>query len=396
MTMRLDACVGYIFSLALGLFLVSGCSKPAEPVVTPSAEKTEPMPAKVETAEELLPLETEDKTVSLYREYVKQLKAGDLIQASANLSTLNSQLKGDDLSDPFWKDQIPEDHRLILMVGALCSSCTDGSCATCKGRRSCPTCAGTGLCKSCEGKGGEWLACQSCICKACGGARFCQECRGRRVVNCPTCNGSGNGREEQRFEACSSCGGRGYKDGLKGPNGTSKIKCLRCNGSKGVYTTIHSPCPACDGSGRKNCSACNGTGACAACRGLGRTGDCQICSGQGRYLNPCKVCGGGKKCLDCDGTTLCKTCKGRGSCVDCNGRNLVIRYRMPIDRRWLVQPDARIIQPGPEGLVKIPLTGTAATLQLNGRTITADVSAGNLLWASSPEDLGQISGLFIP
>lgn len=392
----MGARVGNLFLLVFGLFLFTGCSKPAEPVVTPSVEKTEPMTAQADPQEDLLPLETENKTASIYREYVKQLKAGALIQASANLSTLKSQLQGEGLSDSFWKEQLPDEHRLLLLVGALCSSCTDGSCASCKGRRNCPTCAGSGLCKSCEGKGGEWLACTACICKTCGGARFCQECKGRRFITCSSCNGSGNGREEQKFEVCFSCGGRGYKDGLKGPNGTSRLKCLRCNGSRGVFTTVRNPCATCDGNGRKNCAACNGSGACAACRGLGRNEDCSICSGQGRYLDPCKICAGDKKCLDCAGSTLCKTCKGRGSCVDCNGRSLVIRYRMPIDRRWLVMPDAKVLQPGPEGLARVPLTGTAASFQLNGRTVSADVPSGSVLWASSPEDLEKITALFIP
>jgi hypothetical protein len=396
-TMRIFTRMGPSLLLALGLsVLLGGCSKPVAPVQAPAAQPAV-QPAGVDTPEEILALEPDDKTGDLFTEYVHQLKAGDLIQASANLATLKGQLRGEDLTDPFWAERLPVEHRVTLLVGALCTTCTDGTCQTCKGRRACQVCSGSGLCKTCQGRGGDWIACQQCICKACSGARICPECKGRRTTICTVCNGSGNGKDEQKFESCPSCGGRGYKDGLRGPNNAqNRVKCLRCNGTKGTYITIRTTCAACDGTGRKSCGVCHGTGACPTCRGLGRTAECSLCGGQGRYLDPCEVCHGKKVCPECSGSKLCQDCKGQGVCQDCLGKNLVIRYRMPIDKRWLAAPLARVLRPGQDSPVQETVTGTTAAFILNNRNVTADVPEGSLLWASEPQDLRRISGLFLP
>jgi hypothetical protein len=68
---------------------------------------------------------------------------------------------------------------------------------------------------------------------------------------------------------------------------------------------------------------------------------------------------------------------------------------MPIDRRWLILPNARVVRPSPESLVEEALTGSTATFQLDGRAVTAEIHEGCLLWASLPQDLRRISGLFI-
>ncbi len=393
--MKKNTAAGPFGAMVLSLFLFAGCSKPQQPVQAPVQQEVKPA-AGADAPDEMLSLEPDDKTGDLFNEYVRQLKAGDLIQASANLAILKSQIHGEDLNDPFWIDHLPPESRVTLLIGALCTNCSDGSCPTCKGRKACQTCLGNGLCKGCEGRGGEWIACQQCVCKTCSGSRFCMECKGRRFLTCSTCSGTGNGREEQKFEPCPSCGGRGYKEGLKGPNNTqNKVRCIRCNGSKGIYTTARFPCASCDGNGRKNCGTCRATGVCPVCRGVGRTADCSVCAGQGRYLDPCEVCQGNKACPDCSGSKLCQACQGRGACKECQGKNLVIRYRMPIDKRWLVFPLARAIRPSSESLVQEPVTGSTATFVIESRSVAADIPEGSILWASTPQDLRRISGLFI-
>lgn len=395
MTMRNAARWGSVILLALPVFLFgTGCSKaPAPAPAAPAAPVVQQGP---DAPLEILTVETDDKTSILFLEYVRQLKAGDLIQASANLSSLKSQLRGEDLNDPFWNDRLPPEHRIMLLIGALCTTCTDGDCPECKGRKICQSCQGNGQCKDCHGEGGAWHACQQCVCKACAGNRACPECKGRRSVACPACGGSGNGKDEYRFDPCPSCGGKGYKDGLKGANGSAaKVKCLRCNGTRGVTVTVRTSCPACEGSGRKTCTLCRGTGACPTCRGMGRASDCTICGGQGRFLDPCKTCLGRKVCVECGGSKACKSCGGQGSCKDCVGKNLIVRHRMPVDRRWLLHPIARVMRPDRDSLVEESPTNHVAVFILEGRNVTAEAPEGSLLWASSPQDLRRISELFV-
>lgn len=390
---------GSLLGLALGLMGLAGCSKPPEPVQAPVPAKpvVQAPVAPLEIPEIQIPTESESKNQALLKEYINQLRAGDLIQASANLSTLKSHIKGENLDDPFWVKNLPPESRRLLLIGALCSFCPDGACPVCKGVGRCLTCEGTGLCKACKGRGGEWQACQKCICPACHGNRACPDCRGRRYLACPACNGTGTGHEEKKFEPCTSCGGRGYKDGLKGPNGTSsRLKCLRCNGARGTYTTIRVPCATCGGSGQKNCATCRATGVCPSCRGIGRLSTCSVCGGQGRFLDPCPICKGAKVCQTCQGSKNCQACKGQGVCHDCLGRNLVIRYRFPIDQRWLAQPEARVFHPDLDKLVVEPLPGTTISMTINNRKVTAEVPADALLWASASQDLRRIRELFKP
>ncbi len=386
--------------LGLGLIVFAGCSKPEPPAPALPEQPVAPPPAAV-AAPEIPDVDTvseeQAKSNALFAEYRKQLQAGDLIQAHANLSALKNSLRGEILDDPFWTEKLPDADRLTLLVATLCSACADGACPDCLGHGACPTCEGSGLCTACKGTGGELKPCVTCLCATCGGTRVCAVCKGRRFSACSTCGGSGVGQTEKKFEPCPSCGGLGYKEGLKGPNGTGyRMKCIRCNGAKGVFSTIKHPCAACKGSGRQACGACRASGVCGACRGLGRKSDCPICHGQGRYLDPCPACNGAKTCSTCHGAKTCGACGGRGVCRECLGKNAVIRYRLPIDRGWLVDPAARLLRAGPDKPVAEPLTGTAAALTVKGRTVSADVPDRSLLWIAPPEELRQIRMIFKP
>jgi len=44
----------------------------------------------------------------------------------------------------------------------------------------------------------------------------------------------------------------------------------------------------------------------------------------------------------------------------------------------------------------MPLEGMQFSENINGRTLTADVPAGDLLWISSSEDLRLVRNLFVP
>lgn len=388
---------GYACFIAL-LLIVSGCSRQEGPnLKLPEPRKpVAKAPAKVEAPVVTPIMEQDSKNGAIFNEYVRQLKAGDLIQAQANLATLKSHLKGENLDDPFWNERLPVETRRTLLIGALCSACTDGTCSYCKGKGDCPVCLGNGLCKKCEGRGGDVRICNKCICPACSGTRLCTDCKGHRYVTCTTCNGSGIGREERKFEPCHSCRGRGWKEGLRGAGGSiTKVTCLVCGGSKGSYTTERTPCAACDGTGRKNCVKCQGSGSCPTCKGLGRRSDCLICKGQGRYLEPCPECKGTKVCQDCSGTKLCKVCKGRRGCVECLGRNLIVRYRMPIDQRWLLKPEAKIIRMETLGLSYETPSESLLTFQFNGRDVSAEVEEGNILWVSAPENFRRLREVFL-
>jgi len=174
------------------------------------------------------------------------------------------------------------------------------------------------------------------------------------------------------------------------------MRCIRCNGAKGVFSTIKHPCTTCNGSGRQPCGACRASGVCSACQGLGRQANCPICHGQGRYLDPCPVCKGAKTCSACNGAKTCRACGGQGVCQECLGRNVAIRYRFPIDRGWLNDPSARILRFNVDKPIAEPLTGSTAALTLRGRAIKADVPDRSLLWISSVEELRQIRTIFKP
>ena len=81
-------------------------------------------------------------------------------------------------------------------------------------------------------------------------------------------------------------------------------------------------CFCCDGTGRTECSRCNGTGVgfdCVSCNGTGVV-SCRSCGGTGYSFL-------GGKCFSCNGTGLqkCFLCGGRGynPCISCNGRGTV-------------------------------------------------------------------------
>jgi len=398
---RIAARLGVLMAVwgASGLFLFCGCSRPETGFPNPDTSGATTTPAA--TAPDIPDVDRvtaeQEKATVMFAEYVKQLRAGDLIQASAHLAVLKSELSGENMDGPFWADNLPATSRLTLLVSTLCTACTDGACVTCHGNSLCPTCDGTGLCTACKGSGGEIRPCVQCVCKTCGGGRFCAACKGRRFIACAACAGSGVGQTEQKFEPCPSCGGLGYKEGLRGAGGiAARVKCIRCNGTKGVFSTINHPCPTCQGAGRQPCASCKASGVCAVCQGLGRQSDCSVCNGQGRYLDPCTVCNGAKNCVACNGAKLCRACDGQGVCRECQGRNVAIRYRLPIDRGWLKKPDARLLLAGPDKPIAEPLADTTAVRTVKGRTVSVTVPNGSLLWISPIEDLRQIRAIFKP
>ena len=75
---------------------------------------------------------------------------------------------------------------------------------------------------------------RACItCKSCGGSRSCSRCYGYKQIKCPTCFGTGMGKQtEQGTPLCSACGGK------------AKITCPECGGS--------GKCLKCDVSAEKN------------------------------------------------------------------------------------------------------------------------------------------------
>jgi|GEM_PF-3459389 len=384
----------------LMMAVLAGCSKSSPPNKPPessasstSAVAEAPLPTPSLSDSALSDVETRANVY--FQDYLRHLRQGDLIQADATLRVLNGLLGEGERAKTLWETMIPSEFRRTLHVAVVCTTCTDGTCPSCHGNGLCTNCSGTGLCPACKGTGGEWKTCLSCLCPTCRGAKVCMECRGRGTVPCSSCKGSGEGPAEQRFEPCPSCKGLGYKEGLLRGDGTrDRYTCLLCKGAKGTTITIRPACQTCGGTGRVPCGRCGGTGRCPTCKGTGRQLPCPICQGKGRYFEPCSVCKGEKVCDLCHGTRRCPVCGGHGRCPECRGRNAVIRYRLPVDQRWLSDPSALLTVSDREGIRRIREPRDPLTETIGGRAVTLEAPNGTLLWLSTTEGLGRIREWF--
>ncbi len=395
----------FLLGLTVGLASATGCSRSKqEPDPHNSADHAShghsdstATPSNDPPAVQKESAELEARVSNYFRDYLRHLRQGDLIQAEATFRALNALLGEGERSRTFWEELLPSEFRLTLHLAVLCVTCSDGLCPSCQGKGICSICSGTGLCPACKGVGGEWKPCLQCLCPSCNGTGICPDCRGRGTLQCPVCKGTGEGPLEQRFVPCPSCKGLGYKEGMLRADGTrDRYTCLLCKGAKGTTYSLRTPCSNCGGTGRIPCGKCGGTGRCATCKGVGRILPCPVCKGTGRYLEPCPVCDGQKTCPACKGTQHCPVCHGSGRCPECQGRNAVVRHRFPVDRRWLSEPEAILTLADRQGIRRISERKTLYSETIENRMVSLEAPEGTILWLSSAENLGRVRELFKP
>lgn len=135
---------------------------------------------------------------------------------------------------------------------------------------------------------------------------------------------------------CHACEGKG-RVGAPGAVDKTQVtmKCRNCDG-KSVFKDVR--CPACSGTGIKDCPAClgspwhdracsvkecrNGRVPCSQCRGKGRVEvKCPSCQGRGRVgapgaIDPSQVT---QRCNDCDAKGVMKD---RQPCPSCEGTSI--------------------------------------------------------------------------
>lgn len=182
-----------------------------------------------------------------------------------------------------------------------------------KGKKVCSKCGGEKrlVCSKCHGKG-KHSNCSRCDstgkvdCGTCGGS-------GRVREECPNCRGMGKA-QKTRLRNCGHCHGTGESD-IKAIGGGFK-SCSYCRGTGQVEERYYDTCPTCGGSGKGRevtCSHCHGKGevTCSRCHGTGHA-VCSNCEGSGKV--DCSECGG-------KGAVVCQVCHGGGDrvCVECYG-----------------------------------------------------------------------------
>ena len=94
-------------------------------------------------------------------------------------------------------------------------------------------------------------------CSVCQGTGACERCDATGVVECMSCNGSG-----QTVKDCWKCKGSGKDE--------SGNTCAECGGVGNHGTET---CRECNGAGQTECEQCHGTKKCPACGGTGKKPD---------------------------------------------------------------------------------------------------------------------------
>jgi len=236
------------------------------------------------------------KALDLFIDYETGLRQGQFEVAAATLDLIYALSTTENERTTFWQKVIPDTQRRTLTIIQICPDCLTGHCLTCRGQGICPACQGKKQCPVCKGKKSFSAPCKACLCKVCSASGFCQKCRGYKLIKCPTCLGSGMGKQTA--------------------SGTPM-------------------CPTCAGKCRITCPDCGGTGKCPACAGKGRTSACPQCHDTGVVVTTCAACQGTGKCLLCDNTGVCPACKGTGICPRCNQDGMITHYRFPIHADWV-------------------------------------------------------------
>lgn len=312
--------------LVLGCLLpnMAGASPPAETNILQSASDT-PMIVEVQDSY-FYP-----KAVDLFIDYETSLRQGRFDEAASTLTLIHALLVTDTKRAAFWQKVIPDIQRRTLTIIQICPDCLTGHCLTCHGQGTCPACLGKKQCPVCQGKKSFSTPCKACLCKACLASGLCPKCRGHKFIRCPTCLGSGMGKQGSGRTACPRCGGQGRTKSSLGINSM----CPNCLGKGWISSTSTAQCTHCAGKGRIACPQCAGSGKCPACAGKGRTSACPQCHDTGVVTTNCEACQGTGKCLLCDNTGVCPVCKGAGICPRCNQYGFIVHYIFIVHADWV-------------------------------------------------------------
>lgn len=238
----------------------------------------------------------EPKALDLFIDYENSLRQGRFDESAATLTIINMLLPTENERIAFWQKVIPDPQRRTLTIAQICPDCLTGYCLNCHGKGICLACQGKKQCSVCKGKKSFAAPCKACRCKTCSANGLCPKCRGYKTVKCPTCLGSGMGKQTA--------------------NGTPM-------------------CPQCNGKCRITCPQCAGNGKCPVCAGTGHTGACPQCHDTGIIVTTCIACNGTGECLSCNNTGICQACKGNGICPRCNQNVIITHYRFPVNADWM-------------------------------------------------------------
>ena len=255
-------------------------------------------------------------------------------------------------------------------------------CGKCKGAKLCVKCQGidSRLSKRCK-------ACDGMTCRQCNSSGLCRSCMGYKTVACPQCRGVGNVREVSRA-ACPSCGGRGFKEGLRrSGGGSSPMRCTRCGGAGTVETGTLKDCVKCAGKGRIACVACAGIGRCAVCGGDGkRKAKCAACDSTGVVTLVCPVCSGSGRCEACDGSGSRQTHEPEAECKRCRATGIARRMELPVDAAWLALSGGCWYDAGKGARMQRVTADSSGILWINGKKlkVTPSPSSNDLTVIVAP------------
>lgn len=193
---------------------------------------------------------------------------------------------------------------LAFMVTILLIGCSD--------KKTCPVCTGIGSvpdygdCPACHGEKELSSEKYDIIVKIWDNFRANPQSQDyEQKEKCPLCSGSGVFRHGGVSSDCSPCNATGYVSSTKAAQLRMALRDMDID-SKGYDDTnidypMPTPAPTPKSDYDDRCVACNGTGDCQNCNGIGVT------EYNGEYGMPggvdkCPICHGGKKCGVCLGS----------------------------------------------------------------------------------------------
>lgn len=352
----------------------------------PPAAAAAPVPqtnAAVAETEKPIPTKTAQawKTFESYKDCVIRK---DYDQATNLLAVINAGLPTA-VDRQAFGDKVTQrcGNLVTLKLFYLCAACDGVGIRPPEGGEiACGKCKGTKLCVKCQGVDSRLSKrcreCEGMTCRPCSGAGLCRSCMGYKTVACPKCRGVGNVREVSRA-SCPSCGGRGFKEGLRrSGGGSSPMRCTRCGGAGTVETGTLKDCVNCAGKGRIACVACAGIGRCAVCGGDGkRKAKCAACENTGVVTLVCPACSGSGRCEACDGSGRRQSREPLAECKRCRATGIARHMELPVDAAWLALSGGCWYDAGKGARMQRVTADSAGTLWINGKKIKATVNLGS-------------------